>query len=81
MSQQALAFSIGVTQKSIDFWEKGINEPKASYIANLAKFLKGTRKISFDTVVKTMYETGKDLSHEYKETSIGGLAKNYKKEG
>ena len=49
--------------------------------ANLAKFLKGTRKISFDTVVKTMYETGKDLSLEYKETSIGGLAKNYKKEG
>lgn len=38
LSQQALAFSIGVTQKSIDFWEKGINEPKASYIANLAKF-------------------------------------------
>ena len=48
--------------------------------ANLAKFLNGTRKISFDTVVKTMYETGKDLSHEYKETSIGGLAKNYLKE-
>lgn len=47
--------------------------------AKLAKFLNGTRKISFDTVVKTMYETGKDLSHEYKETSIGGLAKNYKK--
>ena len=46
--------------------------------AKLAKFLNGTRKISFDTVVKTMYETGKDLSHEYKETSIGGLAKNYK---
>ena len=45
--------------------------------AKLAKFLNGTRKISFDTVVKTMYETGKDLSHEYKETSIGGLAKNY----
>ena len=38
LSQQTLAFSIGVTQKSIDFWEKGINEPKASYIANLAKF-------------------------------------------
>ena len=46
--------------------------------ANLAKFLKGTRKISFDTVVQTMYETGKDLHHKYKETSIGGLAKNYK---
>lgn len=48
--------------------------------ANLAKFLQGTRKISFDTVVKTMYETGKDLSQKYKETSTGGLAINYKTE-
>lgn len=38
LSQQALASSIGVTQKAIDFWEKGINEPKASYIINLALF-------------------------------------------
>lgn len=45
--------------------------------ANLAKFLKGTRKISFDTVVKTMLETGKDLNSKYKETSTGGLATNY----
>ena len=37
----------------------------------------GTRKISFDTVVKTMLETGKDLHSKYKETSTGGLAKNY----
>ncbi len=33
-----LASEIGVTQKAIDFWEKGINEPKASYILNLAQF-------------------------------------------
>ena len=46
--------------------------------ANLAFVLDGTRKIRFDTVVKTMYETGKDLHKKYKETSIGGLAKNYK---
>jgi len=38
LSQQKLAQEIGVTQKAIDFWEKGINEPKASYILNLAKF-------------------------------------------
>jgi len=38
ISQQTLAKEIGVTQKAIDFWEKGINEPKASYIVNLAKF-------------------------------------------
>lgn len=38
LSQQKLAQEIGVTQKAIDFWEKGINEPKASYIIKLAKF-------------------------------------------
>ena len=36
-------------------------------------------KISFDMVVKTMYETGKDLNNSYRETSIGGLAKTYTK--
>ena len=37
MSQKMLAEQIGVSQKAIDFWEKGINEPKASYIIRLAK--------------------------------------------
>lgn len=44
---------------------------------NLANFLSSTRKISFDLVVETMYETGKDLKHHYRETSEGGLAKLY----
>lgn len=44
----------------------------------LANFLTYTRKVSFDTIVKTMYETGKDLSVKYRETSEGGLAKLYK---
>jgi L-serine dehydratase len=34
----------------------------------------GNHRISFDEVVKTMYQTGKDLSKNYKETSLGGLA-------
>ncbi len=38
LSQQQLAKAIGVTQKAIDFWEKGINEPKVSYVWSLAKF-------------------------------------------
>lgn len=38
MSQAELAKVVGVTQKAIDFWEKGINEPKASYIVAMAKF-------------------------------------------
>lgn len=42
LSQQKLAEQIGVTQKAIDFWEKGINEPKASYIIKLAKFFSVT---------------------------------------
>ena len=44
---------------------------------SLANFLTSLRKISFDTVVKTMYETGKHLRSQYRETSTGGLAKYY----
>ncbi len=44
---------------------------------SLANFLMGTRKISFDMVVQTMYETGKDLNSRYRETSEGGLAKHF----
>ena len=45
---------------------------------SLANFLSGSRKISLDLVIKTMYETGKDLSHLYRETAAGGLAKHYR---
>ncbi len=45
---------------------------------SLANFLTYTRKISFDVVVKTMYETGRDLFSKYRETSEGGLAKMYR---
>ncbi len=44
---------------------------------SLANFLTYTRKISFDVVVRTMYETGRDLFSKYRETSEGGLAKVY----
>ena len=46
---------------------------------SLANFLTSMSKISFDTVVKTMYETGLHLLSQYKETSEGGLAKHYVK--
>jgi len=48
---------------------------RAINAVSLANFLTGTRKISFDMVVKTMYETGKDLASPYRETAKGGLAK------
>ena len=34
-------------------------------------------KVSFDAIVRVMKETGKDLSSAYKETSLGGLAKEF----
>ena len=48
---------------------------RAINAVSLATFLADSRKVSFDTVVKAMYETGKDISESYRETSIGGLAK------
>jgi L-serine dehydratase len=50
---------------------------RAINAVNLANFLCDSRKISFDLVVQTMYETGRDLSKIYKETGQGGLAKLY----
>ncbi|MFP4078012.1 MAG: L-serine ammonia-lyase [Candidatus Izemoplasmataceae bacterium] len=43
----------------------------------LAYFLSDSRKISFDLVVETMFETGKDMPANYRETSCGGLARKY----
>ena len=45
---------------------------------SLAEMLFEDRKISLDLVIKTMYETGKDLSCRYRETAEGGLASLYK---
>lgn len=50
---------------------------RALNAVNLADFLADSRKISFDMIVETMYETGKDLKVIYRETSEGGLAKQY----
>jgi L-serine dehydratase len=36
----------------------------------------GVHKISLDTVIETMRQTGLDMSSKYKETSTGGLAVN-----
>ena len=50
---------------------------RAINAVNLANFLSDTRKISLDLIIKTMYETGRDISKTYKETTDGGLAKLY----
>lgn len=50
---------------------------RAMNACNLSYFLCGTRNISYDMVCKAMYETGLNLSRQYKETSEGGLARFY----
>lgn len=50
---------------------------RALNAVNLASLLWTTRKVSFDKIVNTMGETGRDLHESYRETSEGGLAKNY----
>lgn len=43
-----------------------------------ASFSDGIHRVSFDKVVEVMKQTGHDLPSLYKETSEGGLAKDYK---
>jgi L-serine dehydratase len=47
---------------------------KAINAARLARRGDGTHRVSLDTAIRTMRETGRDMSTKYKETSLGGLA-------
>jgi L-serine dehydratase len=49
---------------------------KAINAASLALRGDGSHRVALDTVIKTMYETGRDMMTKYKETSLGGLAIN-----
>ena len=44
--------------------------------ASLALRGDGGHIVSLDACVRTMRETGRDMSEKYKETSLGGLAVN-----
>lgn len=52
---------------------------KALNTANYVMSVGSDHLISFDDVVQTMAETGRDLCPAYRETSEGGLAKYYEK--
>lgn len=47
---------------------------KAISAARMALRRASKPKVSLDNVIKTMYQTGKDMHMKYKETSLGGLA-------
>lgn len=49
---------------------------KAINAARLAIYGDGTHRVSLDSVIATMKETGNNMKSIYKETSLGGLAVN-----
>lgn len=52
---------------------------KAVSAAKMAMDRDSEPSVGLDEVIRTMYETGKDMNLKYKETSLGGLAKNFSK--
>jgi len=53
-----------------------IGAAKAVASTRLALFGDGKHRVSLDSVIETMRQTGADMSHKYKETSLAGLAVN-----
>jgi L-serine dehydratase len=49
---------------------------KAITAASLALLGDGSHRVSLDSVIATMRQTGADMQSKYKETSLGGLAVN-----
>lgn len=85
-SEIALEHHLGLTCDPIEGYvqipcieRNAVAALRALDAAKLASYLNNNdAKISFDLVVETMLDTGKDLSFEYRETSEGGLAKKYR---
>ncbi len=50
---------------------------KAITAASLALHGDGRHRVSLDSVIATMRQTGADMQSKYKETSLGGLAVNF----
>ncbi|MGH8444824.1 MAG: L-serine ammonia-lyase [Solimonas sp.] len=53
-----------------------IGAMKAINASRMAMQETGEHKVSLDQVIKTMFETGRDMQSRYKETSLAGLAVN-----
>lgn len=85
-AEVAMEHNLGLTCDPVDglvqipcIERNAVTAMRALNAVELATFLTPSHKVSFDTVVDTMYQTGKDLNAHYRETSEGGLAKNFVK--
>lgn len=82
----AMEHSLGLTCDPVEGYVQipciercAIYAMKAIDAATLAKIIPSKdSKVSFDTSLKTMYQTGKDLQEGYRETGKSGLAKTFK---
>ena len=74
----AMEHQLGLTCDPIPCIERNaVAAKRAIDASNLSHMLVGTRTISFDMVVRTMYETGINMNRAFRETSEGGLARLY----
>ena len=55
----------------------GFGAIKAYTAASLALKGSGTHFMSLDNCIEAMRETGREMSHKYKETALGGLAQSW----
>ena len=85
-SEIALEHHLGLTCDPIEGYvqipcieRNAVAALRAVDAANLSSYLNNSdSKISFDLVVETMLDTGKDLCYRYRDTSEAGLANNFK---
>jgi len=83
-AEMALEHHLGMTGDPVGGYvqvpcieRNAISAVRAINAAEYALFTDGQHFISFDQVVVTMAETGRDLKCGYRETSLAGLAKYY----
>lgn len=84
-AEVAMEHHLGLTCDPIDGYvqipcieRNAVAAIRAINASGLSYFLSDTRKISFDMIVKTMYQTGLDMHPKYKETAEAGMAYFYK---
>jgi L-serine dehydratase len=81
----ALEHTLGLTCDPIDGYvqipcieRNAVAAIRAMTSSRISYFLSGSRKISFDMIVQTMYQTGLDMHPKYKETAEAGMAYFYR---
>ena len=86
-AEVAMEHSLGLTCDPVGGYvmipcieRNGMAAIRAVAAGRLAEYANLSSTVSFDEVVQTMYQTGKDMKKAYRETSKGGLAEELKKQ-